>query len=66
MQQGAAGVLAGVAGAIARDTSPVASGAVTGFQWFALGGSFWCKFILPLTSLLPMRVVINTIKLLDL
>ncbi|KAK4085510.1 uncharacterized protein Triagg1_500 [Trichoderma aggressivum f. europaeum] len=32
---------AGVAGAIARDTSPVASGAVTGFQWFALGGSFW-------------------------
>ncbi|KAL7935179.1 hypothetical protein V8C35DRAFT_298711 [Trichoderma chlorosporum] len=38
---GAAGVLAGVAGAIARDTSPVASGAVTGFQWFALGGSFW-------------------------
>ncbi|KAL9473968.1 hypothetical protein ACSS6W_008348 [Trichoderma asperelloides] len=38
---GAAGVMAGVAGAIARDTSPVASGAVTGFQWFALGGSFW-------------------------
>lgn len=34
--------MAGVAGAIARDTSPVASGAVTGFQWFALGGSFWC------------------------
>ncbi|PNP50166.1 hypothetical protein THARTR1_09155 [Trichoderma harzianum] len=63
-KQGAAGVLAGVAGAIARDTSPVASGAVTGFQWFALGGSFWCKFILPLTGLLPMRVVINPIKLL--
>ncbi|PTB66506.1 hypothetical protein BBK36DRAFT_1201419 [Trichoderma citrinoviride] len=38
---GAAGVMAGVAGAIARDTSPVASGAVTGVQWFALGGSFW-------------------------
>ncbi|KAH6603509.1 hypothetical protein Trco_008284 [Trichoderma cornu-damae] len=38
---GAAGVMAGVAGAIARDTNPVASGAVTGFQWFALGGSFW-------------------------
>ncbi|KAL7945829.1 hypothetical protein V8C42DRAFT_321685 [Trichoderma barbatum] len=38
---GTAGVMAGVAGAIARDTSPVASGAVTGFQWFALGGSFW-------------------------
>ncbi|KAL7918491.1 hypothetical protein ACQKWADRAFT_304019 [Trichoderma austrokoningii] len=38
---GAVGVMAGVAGAIARDTSPVASGAVTGFQWFALGGSFW-------------------------
>lgn len=35
--------MAGVAGAIARDTSPVASGAVTGFQWFALGGSFWCR-----------------------
>ncbi|KAM0480457.1 hypothetical protein ACHAPX_004288 [Trichoderma viride] len=38
---GVVGVMAGVAGAIARDTSPVASGAVTGFQWFALGGSFW-------------------------
>ncbi|KAM0451873.1 hypothetical protein ACHAO4_005830 [Trichoderma viride] len=38
---GTVGVMAGVAGAIARDTSPVASGAVTGFQWFALGGSFW-------------------------
>ncbi|RFU75855.1 beta-ketoacyl synthase [Trichoderma arundinaceum] len=38
---GAAGVMAGVAGAIARDTNPVFSGAVTGFQWFALGGSFW-------------------------
>lgn len=65
-KQGAAGVLAGVAGAIARDTSPVASGAVTGFQWFALGGSFWCKFNLPLTRLLPMRIIIHPIKLLGL
>lgn len=65
-KQGAAGVLAGVAGAIARDTSPVASGAVTGFQWFALGGSFWCKFVLSLTSRLPMRIFINPIKLLGL
>lgn len=40
---GTAGVLAGVGGAIARDTSPVASGIVTGIQWFTLGGTFWCR-----------------------
>ncbi|KID97659.1 hypothetical protein MAJ_06337, partial [Metarhizium majus ARSEF 297] len=38
---GTAGVLAGVGGAIARDTSPVASGVFSGVQWFMLGSSFW-------------------------
>ncbi|ATY60050.1 hypothetical protein A9K55_006363 [Cordyceps militaris] len=38
---GTAGVLAGVGGAIARDTSPVISGSVTGIQWFTLGTTFW-------------------------
>ncbi|OAA38342.1 hypothetical protein NOR_06732 [Metarhizium rileyi] len=38
---GTAGVLAGVGGAIARDTSPVASGLFSGVQWFMLGSSYW-------------------------
>ncbi|KOS16785.1 hypothetical protein ESCO_004650 [Escovopsis weberi] len=38
---GTAGALAGVAGAIGRDTNVVASGIVSGAQWFALGGTFW-------------------------
>ena len=41
-RSGTAGALAGVAGAIAKDTNPVASGIVSGAQWFALGGTFWC------------------------
>ncbi|KAG6020657.1 hypothetical protein E4U41_002769 [Claviceps citrina] len=38
---GTVGILAGVGGAIARDTSPVASGIFSGVQWFMLGSSFW-------------------------
>ncbi|OAQ62400.1 beta-ketoacyl synthase [Pochonia chlamydosporia 170] len=38
---GTAGVLAGVGGAIARDTSPVVSGVFSGVQWFMLGSSYW-------------------------
>ncbi|KAK5997566.1 hypothetical protein PT974_02929 [Cladobotryum mycophilum] len=38
---GGAGALAGVAGAIARDTNPFASGILSGAQWFTLGGTFW-------------------------
>ncbi|POR33113.1 Uncharacterized protein TPAR_06692 [Tolypocladium paradoxum] len=38
---GGAGVLAGVGGAIARDTNPFASGVLSGVQWFALGTSYW-------------------------
>ncbi|OAA74193.1 hypothetical protein ISF_01094 [Cordyceps fumosorosea ARSEF 2679] len=38
---GTAGVLAGVGGAIARDTNPFISGSVTGIQWFTLGTTFW-------------------------
>ncbi|KAK2589938.1 hypothetical protein QQS21_012383 [Conoideocrella luteorostrata] len=38
---GTVGVLAGVGGAIARDTSPVASGFLSGVQWFMLGSSYW-------------------------
>lgn len=60
--QGAAGVMAGVAGAIARDTSPVASGAVTGFQWFALGGSFWCTSISSWWNHYSYGPVANSIK----
>lgn len=41
---GTAGVLAGVGGAIARDTNPVTSGALSGVQWFMLGSSYWCTF----------------------
>lgn len=39
---GGAGVLAGVGGAIARDTNPFASGVLSGVQWFTLGTSYWC------------------------
>ncbi|KYK61850.1 hypothetical protein DCS_02994 [Drechmeria coniospora] len=38
---GAAGILAGVGGAIARDTNPFASGVLSGVQWFTLGTSYW-------------------------
>ncbi|KAM3522604.1 hypothetical protein MY4038_008554 [Beauveria bassiana] len=38
---GTVGVLAGVGGAIARDTNPVISGSITGIQWFTLGTTFW-------------------------
>ncbi|KND89078.1 hypothetical protein TOPH_06280, partial [Tolypocladium ophioglossoides CBS 100239] len=38
---GGAGVLAGVGGAIARDTNPLASGVLSGVQWFTLGTSYW-------------------------
>ncbi|UNI16398.1 hypothetical protein JDV02_002833 [Purpureocillium takamizusanense] len=38
---GAVGVLAGVGGAIARDTNPFASGILSGAQWFTLGTSYW-------------------------
>ncbi|KAG6004471.1 hypothetical protein E4U21_001043 [Claviceps maximensis] len=41
LYSGTVGVLAGVGGAIARDTSPVASGFFSGVQWFMLGSSFW-------------------------
>lgn len=40
---GIVGVLAGVGGAIARDTSPVVSGFLSGTQWFMLGSTFWCR-----------------------
>lgn len=53
--------MAGVAGAIARDTSPVASGAVTGFQWFALGGSFWCTSA-SLGGIVTHTAITNSIK----
>ncbi|KAH7140673.1 hypothetical protein EDB81DRAFT_61622 [Dactylonectria macrodidyma] len=38
---GTAGVLAGVGGSIFKEGNPVAWGAVSGFQWFTLGTSFW-------------------------
>ncbi|PNY27020.1 Uncharacterized protein TCAP_03050 [Tolypocladium capitatum] len=38
---GGVGVLAGVGGAIARDTNPFASGVLSGVQWFTLGTSYW-------------------------
>lgn len=40
---GTAGVLAGVGGSIFKEGNPVIWGAVSGFQWFTLGTSFWCK-----------------------
>lgn len=44
---GTAGVLAGVGGAIARETNPILSGSVTGIQWFTLGTTFWCRYHIP-------------------
>ncbi|KAG5972175.1 hypothetical protein E4U55_000882, partial [Claviceps digitariae] len=41
LYSGTAGIFAGVGGAIARDTSPLASGIFSGVQWFMLGSSFW-------------------------
>lgn len=41
LYSGTVGILAGVGGAIARDTSPVASGFFSGVQWFMLGSSYW-------------------------
>ncbi|KAG5934358.1 hypothetical protein E4U53_000710 [Claviceps sorghi] len=41
LYSGTVGILAGIGGAIARDTSPVASGFFSGVQWFMLGSSFW-------------------------
>ncbi|KAF4962625.1 hypothetical protein FSARC_9295 [Fusarium sarcochroum] len=38
---GAAGVLAGVGGSIFKEANPIVWGAVSGFQWFTLGTSFW-------------------------
>lgn len=38
---GTAGVLAGVGGSIFKEGNPVIWGAVSGFQWFTLGTSFW-------------------------
>ncbi|KAF5022607.1 hypothetical protein F66182_5353 [Fusarium sp. NRRL 66182] len=38
---GAAGVLAGVGGSIFKEANPMIWGAVSGFQWFTLGTSFW-------------------------
>lgn len=43
MITGTAGILAGVGGSIVKETNPVVWGAVSGFQWFTLGTSFWCK-----------------------
>lgn len=45
-QVGTAGVLAGVGGSIFKEANPIIWGAVSGFQWFTLGTSFWCKLIL--------------------
>ncbi|CEI66487.1 unnamed protein product [Fusarium venenatum] len=39
---GTAGVLAGVGGSIFKEANPIIWGAVSGFQWFTLGTSFWC------------------------
>jgi hypothetical protein len=44
-QTGTAGVLAGVGGSIFQEANPIIWGAVSGFQWFTLGTSFWCEFI---------------------
>lgn len=38
---GTAGVLAGVGASIFKETNPIVWGAVSGFQWFTLGTSFW-------------------------
>ncbi|KAJ4309731.1 hypothetical protein N0V84_011344 [Fusarium piperis] len=38
---GTAGVLAGVGGSIFKEANPIVWGAVSGFQWFTLGTSFW-------------------------
>ncbi|KAM5353861.1 hypothetical protein ACJ41O_000511 [Fusarium nematophilum] len=38
---GTAGVLAGVGGSIVKEANPIVWGAVSGFQWFTLGTSFW-------------------------
>lgn len=38
---GAGGIVAGIAGSIARESSPVTGGFVSGVQWFALGSTFW-------------------------
>ncbi|KAI1032807.1 hypothetical protein LB504_006473 [Fusarium proliferatum] len=43
---GTAGVLAGVGGSIFQEANPIIWGAVSGFQWFTLGTSFWCKLSL--------------------
>lgn len=45
-QVGTAGVLAGVGGSIFKEANPIIWGAVSGFQWFTLGTSFWCKLML--------------------
>ncbi|EWZ38265.1 hypothetical protein FOCG_04818 [Fusarium oxysporum f. sp. radicis-lycopersici 26381] len=41
---GTAGILAGVGGSIFQEANPIVWGAFSGFQWFTLGTSFWCKF----------------------
>ncbi|KAI5457787.1 hypothetical protein BGZ63DRAFT_416879 [Mariannaea sp. PMI_226] len=38
---GTAGVIAGVGGSIFKEANPIIWGAVSGFQWFTLGSSFW-------------------------
>ncbi|KAH6893467.1 hypothetical protein B0T10DRAFT_604672 [Thelonectria olida] len=38
---GTAGVIAGVGGSIFKEANPIIWGAVSGFQWFTLGTSFW-------------------------
>ncbi|KAI6767959.1 hypothetical protein HG530_005968 [Fusarium avenaceum] len=38
---GTAGVLAGVGGSIFKEANPIVWGAISGFQWFTLGTSFW-------------------------
>ncbi|CEJ90635.1 hypothetical protein VHEMI06403 [[Torrubiella] hemipterigena] len=48
---GAAGVVAGIAGSIARETSPVRGGFVSGAQWFTLGGTFWFSRMMTIKAL---------------
>lgn len=45
-QAGTVGVLAGVGGSIFQEANPIIWGTVSGFQWFTLGTSFWCKLSL--------------------
>jgi hypothetical protein len=38
---GSAGVVAGVGGAIVKDTNPFIGGSLNGISWFTLGGTYW-------------------------